>query len=316
MLRRILGIALGAGLLLATAPARADALCTAATVRSLAALPERPTFGDFWSALRAQVETLDTAALRPGFEAFAARHGADSSDASLWQDYARLRTAFEATRDGGFWRLRWRITDQEPSSNEIWKAWLRATPRSSFADVSTVAECDEITALFALTSRHLGVRGVGLFYPTWNHVIAGWAPPGNALPQAPVVLVPTTQIFQECAASFDETTFKTPRHVYEYPRTDVRDERPMPKVLATFLLEQVRAYGEATPELLALVRAKRAELFRSSLGDCSAFRRRLATELAPRLSCADRRALAHLARVELGQPELGARDALAFLASP
>lgn len=315
MLRRLGGWVLGIALALVARPLRAAPTCSAAPPRSVS-LPEHVRFGDFWGALAQQVDALDKSSLGPSFAAFAARHGADSSSDALWQDFARLRLAFEATRDGGFWRLRWRVTDQEPSSNEIWKAWLRATPSDHFSTVSTIAECDEITALLSLTARHLGVRGVGLFYPTWNHVIAGWSPPAGALPDGRVVLVPTTQIFQECSATFDETTFKTPKHVYEYPRTDMRDERDMSHELAAFLLEQVRQYGEASPRLLALVRAKRAELFKSSLGDCSGFRRRLATELATELSCADRRLLGHLARVELAQPGLSEAQVLAFLASP
>jgi len=314
MLRRLGGLVLGIALALVARPARAAQQCTGALPPAVT-LPDRVRFGDFWSALTEQVDLLDKSALRPSFARFAERHGADSSSEALWQDFARLRLAFEATRDGGFWRLRWRVTDQEPSSNEIWKAWLRATPSDRFAAVSTIAECDEITALLSLTARHLGVRGVGLFYPTWNHVIAGWSPPNAALPDARVVLLPTTQIFQECSATFDETTFKTPKHVYEYPRTDVRDEREMSASLAVFLLEQMRVYGEASPRLLALIRAKRAELFQSSLGDCRGFRRRLAAELGSDLSCADRRLLGHLARVELARPGLSEAEVLAFLAS-
>lgn len=317
-MRKQLGASLfGLGLALVTGAKLAHAApkCSDAA-RPPLALPAEPTFGDFWRVLGQELDGLDQSALRPTFEAFAARHGGDAQNRQLWHEFARLWLAFEATRDGGFWRLRWRVTDQEPSSNEIWKAWLRATPAASFDAVSTVAECDEITSLFALTARHLGVRGVGLFYPTWNHVIAGWAPAAGLLPQSTVVLVPTTQIFQECSATFDETSFKTPRHVYEYPRTDVRDERPMPAALATFLLEQVRAYGEASPTLQALIRTKRAELFRSSLGNCAAFRRQLARKLEASLSCTDERSLRYLARVELGRAELSERETLAFLGAP
>jgi hypothetical protein len=280
------------------------------------ALPERVTFGDFWSALATQIDRLDTTALRRGFEAFAARHEVDPSTPHLWQDFTRLWVVFEATRDGGWWRLRWDVTDQEPTSVVIWKAWMRAPPTHAFATESAVAECDEITALFSVTARRLGVRGVGLFYPTWNHVIAGWAPEALARPGAKnVVLIPTTQIFQGCPSTFDETTFKVPKHVYEFPKVDMRDATEMPPSLAHFLLEQVRAYGEASPELLALIRAKRADLLRSSLGDCGAYRQQLATALGPRLSCADRRALRHLAGQELGQHGLTDEQALAFLAS-
>lgn len=297
---------------LARAETRRD--CSTSKAPPAVALPERPTFGDFWAALGAQVDALNGGALEPEYLAFAARHGVDTEEPGLRADFKRSWLAFEATRDGGWWRLRWQVTDQEPSSLQIWKAWRAAPPQPRFGEVTAVAECDEISALFAVTARRLGVRGVGLFYPTWNHVIAGWAPRQLSGP-ARVVLVPTTQIFQSCEASFDQTSFKAPKRVYEFPRYDVRDSSEIPASLARFLLEQVRAYGEASPPLLALIRAKRAELFQSSLGDCHAYRRRLAEQLrsAP-LSCADERALSHLASTELRVSST--HDALlSFLAS-
>ena len=291
--------------------------CSGRAGPAAVALPERVTFGDFWSALSEQIARLDQSALRGSFEAFAARHELDPQAPQLWQDFARLWVVFEATRDGGWWRLRWDVTDQQPSSKLIWKAWQRSPPRQSFSAATAVAECDEITALFSVTSRRLGVRGVGLFYPTWNHVIAGWAPQLRDEPGAGVVvLIPTTQIFQGCPATFDETTFKPPKHVYEFPIHDVDDRAEMPAPLAAFLLEQVRAYGEASPALLSLIRAKRAELLQSSLGDCRGYRRQVLSEVRARLSCADRRALRHVASKELDRPELSDDDVLSFLASP
>jgi hypothetical protein len=282
-----------------------------------AALPDRVTFADFWAALATQIDGLDTAALGPHFAAFAARHGADASSPHLRQDFTRLWALFEATRDGGWWRLRWRITDQEPTSQLIWKAWQRSPPTPGFATASAVAECDEISALFAVTARRLGVRGVGLFYPTWNHVIAGWAPEGvDQRERGGVVLIPTTQIFQGCPATFDQTSFEPPTHVYEFPKVDVRDNAEISAPVAAFLLEQVRAYGEASPSLSALIRAKRGELLQSSLGDCADYRRQLQHDVAQSLTCADRRALRHLARVELQSPDLTEENTLAFLAEP
>jgi hypothetical protein len=280
-------------------------------------LPESVTMGDFWRALAGEVTRLDASALRGSYEQFAAHHGVDASTPELWQEFTKLWVAFEATRDGGWWRLRWKITDQEPTSTVIWKAWFRTPPQASFASASTVAECDEITSLFAITARHLGVRGVGLFYPTWNHVIAGWSPRPFAEQRVKgVVLIPTTQIFQGCDATFDRTTFKPPQQVYEFPKVDVKDSVEMPRALAEFLLEQVRAYAPAAPELLALIRTKRAELLQSSLGDCSAYRGQLAAQLASRLTCADRRALHHLATRELGRTAASAHEMLAYLAEP
>jgi hypothetical protein len=280
-------------------------------------LPERVTMGDFWQALSEQLERLDTSALRPSYEQFVAHHGVDAQAPELWREFARLWVAFEATRDGGWWRLRWQVTDQEPTSTVIWKAWFRNPPEVGFASASTVAECDEITSLFAITARHLGVRGVGLFYPTWNHVIAGWSPRPFATPGVKdVVLIPTTQIFQDCDSTFDRTSFRPPRQVYEFPKIDIKDNVEMPRPLAVFLLEQVRAYAEASPELLALIRTKRGELLQSSLGDCKGYRRDLAKQLAPRLSCADRRALRHLAERELAQGVMSTDEMLAYLAEP
>lgn len=301
----------------AVVPDTSSPTCSDESGPTAVTLPARVTLGDFWAALAAQIDGLDTAALTPSFDAFAARHQADADATQLRRDFTRLWALFEATRDGGWWRLRWNVTDQEPSSIQIWKAWLRSPPTPSFSTASAVAECDEITALFSVAARHLGVRGVGLFYPTWNHVIAGWAPAGvDQRERGGVVLIPTTQIFQGCAATFDQTSFKPPRHVYEFPRIDVKDGVELPTPLAAFLLEQVRAYGEASPALLALIRAKRADLLVSSLGDCDDYRRQLERTVAQNTSCADRRALRHLARVELGRSDFSEADALAFLAEP
>jgi hypothetical protein len=299
-------------------PSAASDPCSTRATPAAVALPTRVTMGDFWRALSEQVALLDSGALQTSFEAFAAQHGIATPSPALFRDFTKLWVMFEATRDGGWWRLRWDVTDQEPSSVEIWKAWFRTPPpEQSFAAASAVAECDEITALFSVAARRLGVRGVGLFYPTWNHVIAGWSPQAFAERNVKdVVLIPTTQIYQGCPATFDRTTFKPPRQVYEFPRVDIRDDVEMPAALATFLLEQVRAYGEASPSLLALIRAKRAELVQSSLGDCSAYRSRLVAELRSQLSCADQRALRHLATRELGRPQLSDDETLSFLGSP
>lgn len=291
--------------------------CTQGAGPAAVTLPVRVTFGDFWAALSKQIDGLDTAALGPSFEAFAAHHGADAASPKLRQDFTRLWALFEATRDGGWWRLRWQVTDQEPTSQQIWKAWQRSLPTQSFATASAVAECDEITALFSVSARRLGVRGVGLFYPTWNHVIAGWAPEGvDQRERGGVVLIPTTQIFQGCPATFDQTSFKPPKQVYEFPKVDVKDSAEIPPALAAFLLEQVRAYGEASPALLALIRTKRGELLQSSLGDCADYRRQLQRDVAQNLTCADRRALRHLAHVELHKPDFVEENALAFLGEP
>jgi hypothetical protein len=280
------------------------------------ALSERVTVGEFWQAMATQVELLDTGALQGSYAAFAQRHQLDPETPGLRRDFVRLWAAFEATRDGGWWRLRWAVTDREPRTHEIWKQWRRAPLEREFDAPSAVAECDEITALFSVAARRLGVHGVGLFYPTWNHVIAGWMPEAiSNRKHGAVVLVPTTQIFLSCESTFDQTSFAAPKQVYEYPLRDTPDDTALPKALGEHLLEQLRQYGEATPELLALIRTKRAELLGSSLGDCSAYRAELAAAVAPSLTCADRRALRHLAARELDRPAATDAEILAFLAN-
>jgi hypothetical protein len=291
--------------------------CARQQAPELVALPERVTFGDFWRALGAQVDSLDSTPREAAFRELATNHRLDPETPGLRHDFLRLWSLFEATRDGGWWRLRWKVTDQEPTSKEIWKAWQRTLPEARFDAPSAVAECDEISALFSVTARRLGVRGVGLFYPTWNHVIAGWTPQALAgrSDRSGVVLVPTTQIFLGCQDTFDRTSFAAPKRVYEFPKVDMKDTSELDPALATFLLEQVVAYGEATSDLLALIRTKRAELLGSSVGDCGKFRRELATRLLPQLSCADQRALRHLASQELARPDASTAELLDWLAS-
>jgi hypothetical protein len=107
-----------------------------------------------------------------------------------------------------------------------------------------------------------------------------------------------------------------PKRVYEYPRADISNWTEMPKPVAEFLLEQVRAYGEASPALLALIRAKRAYVIGSALHSCEHFRRQLLSELSSPLTCADQRALRHLALEELNEPSASHEKVLSWLAAP
>src|SRR5581483_9911458 len=135
----------------------------------------------FFAAL---AEHLDAhvPARRADFDAFAARHELEPTDA-LRRDYVRAELLFEATRDGGFWRTRWAITNHDATASLVWSSW-RAKPGA----IAT-GECDELSALFASLARGVGVRNIGLFWPTWNHTIAAW----NVTPKTRV-LIPTSQI--------------------------------------------------------------------------------------------------------------------------
>ena len=280
-------------------------------------LGETVTFGDFVGALTEPIARLDRGAMRPDYLELAARRGWDPDTDGLFDDYVRVRTLFEATRDGGYWRLRWAITDREPSSSRIWQAWRNLPLREAFGHASATAECDELSALFALLARRVGVRSVGLFYPTWNHTIAAWAPHQLPRGRSRLVLVPTTQIFLGCADGLDTTSFRTAlTSIGQYPRWDVRDTTPLPPSVARFLLEEVRVYGGTSSALQALLRARRALAFGSSMGACPEYRAELARTLGTRLGCADRAALRHFAERELDRASASAEQVLEMLGAP
>lgn len=291
---------------LALAPGSARAACPTTDV---GALPERVTMKDFGDALGERALGCAGAARRPDATAFFAAHRLDPTEERV-RDYVRVRTLFEMTRDGGPWRVRWAITNQDATAKNVWAAWTRSPPVATGASPSATAECDEISALFAGLARRTGTRGVGLFWPTWNHTIAAW----DVTPQVRV-LVPTTQIFLECDDGFDRAPAFSPtkqRTVYEFPATDVPDRTTMPRALAAFLLDQVTHYAPASLEVLGTIRTHRALAFGSSLPEgCreGAARRARALRGAP-LAAADRAALERYA-VELGLSPPTADAALA-----
>jgi hypothetical protein len=259
-------------------------------------------FGQLADDLRNHIDRLEVpAALSAEYASVRQKHGIDEVRVpSLFRDFVRARVLFEATRDGGLFRLKWAVTDQEPGSRRIWQIWRVKT--AFFGPPTAVAECDEISGLYAFLAKRVGVRAVGLFYPTYNHTIAAWEPLGLGKPNpSHRILIPTTQIFLSCEAGFDQTSFdpRTQR-VWEYPLRDVRDDTVLPDELVAFLLGQIDAYGGASPDLLALMRLDRAVRFGSSTGPCTDTRLSLAHALrAQGLSTADRVALEHYARREL-----------------
>lgn len=252
----------------------------------------------FAERLRARVDACATEARRPDAKRFCAEHGLDCTEERV-RDYTRLRTLFELTRDGGPFRLRWAVTDREPTARHVWKAWSTSPPEVQSGRASATAECDELSAVLAGLARRLGVRRVGLFWPTWNHTIAAWdAAPGVR------VLLPTSQIFLGCDATFDRTAFSpaTQRTVYEMSPGDVPDGFLLPHALATFLLDQVAHYGGASLEVLGLLRTDRAIRLGSSVpASCGDDARAAARALRARpLDAGDRRALERYGRTELG----------------
>jgi hypothetical protein len=133
------------------------------------------------------------------------------------REYARVRVAFEATRDGGLWGLKWAITDREPTERFLWSGLLGWRG----ADVTAIGECDELSAMFASLARAMGVKEVGLFWPTSNHTVAVWTTPGAAGPVR--VVVPTSQVFLERGETLGTQSFdaRTQRTIYRYGTRDL-----------------------------------------------------------------------------------------------
>lgn len=180
----------------------------------------------------------------------------------LYRDYVRVKLAFEATRDGGWWHLHWAITNQSPNSDRVWSQWREVAAPSADAPAPTaIAECDELSALFAFVARKLGVRGIGLFWPTWNHVVAVWTVPGvqTEAGSSVRIIVPTSQIFLTQddtlgTEGFDPWKQKT---IYEYRRRDVKGEHRIDAELARFFVRQIAEHGRASSAELQRARNER-----------------------------------------------------------
>ncbi len=189
-------------------------------------------------------EMVDHAAVRADFEALTSARGLEPTEALL-HDYARVKLAFEATRDGGWWQLRWRITHRKPNSEAIWAQWAKnPSPQEGEQLRATAeAECDELSALFAFLVRRLGVDKVGLFWPQWNHVVAVWTVPRGEVIHR--IVVPTSQIFLSSEASLGTEEFNPwkQKTIYTYRRKDVSLRHRIPGPVATFFVEQAWAHA-------------------------------------------------------------------------
>lgn len=199
-----------------------------------------------WAELdRVAEQMAQSPTVRADFDVLRLTHDLPDDEA-LYRDYVRVKLAFEATRDGGWWHMRWAITNQKPNSDRVWAQWKRAAvPSDDDPAVPTaIAECDELSALFALVARNLGVRHIGLFWPQWNHVVAVWSVQSSDGSTVRIV-VPTSQIFLTLDDSlgtdrFDPWTQKT---IFEYRRQDVKGSHRIPAELARFFVVQAQRHG-------------------------------------------------------------------------
>jgi hypothetical protein len=209
-------------------------------------------YAEFLDAIREiAAHTAQDADVLAAYRTFLSEHTLSESEAPL-ESFSRIRLLFEATRDGGLWGLRWAITDRMPWSDAIWTAWKAASSEGKGAwpvaeDAPTaIAECDELSALFALLARDIGVQGfVALHWPTWNHTVAVWQlQRSDGSPSR--IVVPTSQIFLSRGASLGTREFETRRVLFPYARHDLKPESPLPGPLVRFLLSQLVVHGGAS----------------------------------------------------------------------
>lgn len=230
---------------------------------------EKVPVRDLFAALSREADRLSTSqVVRDDYRRLMRAHGLPDDDALL-ADYLRVRIAFEATRAGGLWGLQWRVTDQLPQSDRIWAQWdALALPADGTPPFSTaIAECDELSALFAVVARGMGLSPrsrVGLFWPTSNHTVAVWtivaAPAASASTPAEVrIVVPTSQIFLDSVQSLGTRGFDpgTQPKIFPYARRDIGDEHPLPAALARYFVRQVRRHAGDPQGLLQTARNRR-----------------------------------------------------------
>jgi hypothetical protein len=213
--------------------------------------PEPPLFAEMqrvpvsalWTELEAIARDMErNTVIADEYAELVHTHALEDTPA-LFRDYVRVKLAFEATRDGGFWRLRWAITNRSPNSKEIWSQW-RARTDVADDEPTAVAECDELSALFAVVARRLGVDRVGLLWPVWNHVVAVWTVRGADGRDVRLV-VPTSQIFLDAQATLGTDGFNPwkQKTIYTYRSRDVSDGDEVPAPLARFFVEEARKHA-------------------------------------------------------------------------
>ena len=275
------GIALSALVALVAGCARGDDAGTVPPVAKVAAQPalpdafdpfpdrDRVPVRDLFTALTQEAERLAMSQpVREEYRRLMQAQGLPDDDAWL-ADYLRIRIAFEATRAGGLWGLEWRVTDQLPQSDRIWAQWDGlALPADGALPFSTaIAECDELSALFAVVARGMGLSArsrVGLFWPTHNHTVAVWTilPAADAATNLPAevrIVVPTSQIFLDGAQSLGTHGFDpwSQPKIFPYARRDIGGERTLPAALARHFVRQVRRHAADPQGLLQTARNRR-----------------------------------------------------------
>ncbi len=219
---------------------------------------------DLLTALADQVEPIAASPeVRADYEALLERHELPDDDA-LYLDYVRIKLAFEATRAGGWWGIAWQITNEQPQSDLIWSQWRALEPAAleqGLPTITAIAECDELSALFAFIVHRIGLSKrseAGLLWPTGNHTVAVWTIDRKS--ERPTrVVVPTSQIFLDDQQSLDTTGFNPwkQKTIYDYRRQDAKLDLTLPAPLAREFVLQVQRHGRRSQADLQAQRNRR-----------------------------------------------------------
>ncbi|WP_106092005.1 hypothetical protein [Enhygromyxa salina] len=178
-------------------------------------------------------------------------------DPDIYLDYVRVKIAFEATRAGGWWGLKWDITNEQPNSDKVWAHWKTlelGADAGAIPETTAIAECDELSALFAFVAKRIGLSRrseVGLLWPTGNHTVAVWTIDRKG--DAPTrIVVPTSQIFLNGDQSLGTRGFDPwkQKSIFDYRRQDAAAKLEIPAALANHFVLTIREYGGRSQAVL------------------------------------------------------------------
>lgn len=222
--------------------------------------------GELLEVLTAQVEVIAASPeVRSDYDQFLIDWKLED-DPELYLDYVRIKLAFEATRAGGLWGVTWQITNELPQSDLVWTQWRALELADDQGDaelpeVTAIAECDELSALFAFVVHRIGLSKrseVGLLWPTWNHTVAVWTL-DRKTDDATRIVVPTSQIFLGRAESLGTGEFNPWRQksIFDYKRKDAKLELEIPAPLARHFVRAVQEHGGRSQAELQQMRNER-----------------------------------------------------------
>ena len=213
---------------------------------------QRVSFDEFLVELqKVALELEQSPVLQQDYRALLDQHGLADSPA-LFREYVRVKMVFEATRDGGLWGLTWSITNRPGRSDRIWRSWQNApVPSAGEWGETAVAECDELSSLFAFLVRRLGVKKAGWLDGGPKHVVAAWTVrrPGKRDVR---IVVPTSQVFlsREASLGMRELNAYRAKIIWDYWRRDVPGDFELPAPLARYFIRQLRRYGGSSQAAL------------------------------------------------------------------